>query len=309
VEPLPSRRSKDLAVAFRSTVISPSTIIRLAKQLDNFSSLSHVFIPEGSRGGFTSLDICSASLGVSERLQIGSGVIRVVEHDPELLARRLLTLQEMSGNRFVLGIGTGPATSDPLQTIRSMLDGLRSTREMFKKLATDAKGLKMPEIFIATLRKGIAKAVVGQSDGILLNFCTPEHVRNVLASLGNPSQRIIISCYLKIFFSRDQAIANRMLIEEFANYDRIPSYHKMFESAGVAEEIKKACQSLGSKLNIAQAEKLQRISLANPTSSQLAEYVGGFRDAGVNLPCLYPYFEQDEDEAFKIKKVEEIVRL
>jgi hypothetical protein len=301
--------SKDLAVAFRSTVIAPSTIIRLAKQLDNFSSPSHVFIPEGSRGGFTSLDICSASLGVSKRIQIGSGVIRILEHDPELLARRLLTLQEMSGNRFVLGIGTGPATSDPLETIRSMLDRLRSTREMFRKFATGAKGLKMPETFIATLRKGIAKAVLGQSDGILLNFCTPEHVRNVLASLGNPSQRIIISCYLKIFLARDQAIANRMLIEEFANYDKNPSYHKMFEIAGVADEIKKASQSLGSKLNGTPTDKLQRISLANPTSSQLAEYVGAFRDAGVDLPCLYPYFEQDEGEVFKIKKVEEIIRL
>jgi Luciferase-like monooxygenase len=301
-------QTKDLAVAFRSTAITPSTIVRLVKQLDNFASLSHVFIPEGSRGGFTSLDICSASLGVSNRLQIGSGVVRVLEHDPELLARRLLTLQEMSGNRFVLGIGTGPATSDPLQTIRSMLERLRSTREMFRGFATDAKGLKMPETFIATLRKGIAKAVLGHSDGILLNFCTPEYVRSVLASLGNLGNRIVVSCYLKIFFSRDQAIANRMMIEEFASYDKIPSYHKMFKVAGVAEEIKNAGQSLGSELGIA-PEKLHRISLANPTNSQLAEYVDAFRDAGADLPCLYPYFEQDEDEAFKVKKVEEIVRL
>ncbi len=34
-----------------------------------------------------------------------------------------------------------------------------------------------------------------------------------------------------------------------------------------------------------------------------------FRLAGIDLPCLYPYFEPGIDEAYKISKVEEIVQL
>ena len=52
-----------------------------------------------------------------------------------------------------------------------------------------------------------------------------------------------------------------------------------------------------------------RISLANPTDAELAAYVTRFREVGVDLPCLYPYFEPGEDEAFKMSKVEEMMRL
>ena len=140
------------AVAFRSTVFVPRTIVELVKRLESIRSLSHVFVPEGSQGGFTSLDICSAGLAVTKRLQIGSGVIRILEHDPSLLARRLLTLQQLTDNRFVLGIGTGPAGADPKLTIQSMLDRLRLTRESFAKCVEDMSDVRIPEIFIATIR-------------------------------------------------------------------------------------------------------------------------------------------------------------
>jgi alkanesulfonate monooxygenase SsuD/methylene tetrahydromethanopterin reductase-like flavin-dependent oxidoreductase (luciferase family) len=297
-----------LAVAFRSTVVAPRTIVELAKRLDNVRSLSHIFIPEGSQGGFTSFDICSACLAVSNKLRIGSGVVRILEHEPALLARRLLTLQELSDNRFVLGIGTGRAGSDPKLTIQSMLDRHQSTRESFGKFATVLPRLRMPQTFIATLRKGIAKAVAGHSDGILLNFCPPEHAREIIMSLGVARRHLIVSCCLKIFYSKKDTTANRMLMEEFAGYDENPNYHKMFESAGVAEEIARAKSALGSTERIFPSQKLLKISLANPTKKELENYVSGFREAGVDLPCLYPYFEPGEDEAFKVSKVEEIVR-
>jgi hypothetical protein len=302
-------QNEDLAVAFRSTAVSPRTIVKLAKRLDSVRSLSRIFIPEGSQGSFTSLDICSACLSVSKRLRIGSGVIRVLEHEPSLLARRLLTLQEMSNNRFILGIGTGRAGNEPKLTIRSMLERLHSTRKSFEKLVDGLPGLKMPETFIATLRKGIAKTVADHSDGILLNFCQPEHARDIVTALGDERRGLIVSCYLKIFYSRNMETANRMLIEEFANYDQNPSYHKMFELAGVAEEIAKARVALSNNESVHPSLKLLEISHANPTKKELEAYISSFREAGVDLPCLYPYFEPGEDEAFKISKIEEIVRL
>ena len=246
---------------------------------------------------------------MSKRLRIGSGVLRILEHDPDVLANRLLTLQELSDNRFILGIGTGRPSKDPKQTIQSMLDRLHSTKKSFEKFAQGSQ-LKMPETFIASLRKGITRAVAGHSDGILLNFCPPDHARQLVKSLGSgTTKRPTVSCYLKIFYSNDENTAKRMLVEEFARYDQIPSYHEMFLSAGVEREIASASSALRSNVNIHIGEKLLKISLPNPTNRDLANYVGSFRDAGVDLPCLYPYFETNEDEAFKISKVEMIARL
>ena len=298
-----------IAVALRSTTIPPRTIVKLAKMLDGNHSLSHIFIPEGSKGGFQSLDISSACLAVSKRLHIGSGVIRILEHDPDVLAKRLLTFQELSGNRFFLGIGTGPPGKFPKQTIRSMLGRLDATIERFRKLAEESSR-KIPETFIATLRVGIAKVVAGHSDGILLNFCPPQYAGKLIKSIGNASgKRPTVSCYLKIFYSRSEETAKRMLVEELVSYNLNPSYHEMFKSAGVAQEIASANSALASGREHDLDGKLRQISLANPTKGELASYVNRFRAAGVDIPCLYPYFESNEDETFMISKVKELTRL
>jgi len=167
----------------------------------------------------------------------------------------------------------------------------------------------MPTTFAAALRKGMATKVADSSDGLLLNFCPPEHARDVIHALGSVRKRPVIACYLKIFFSRIDAVATKMLIREFADYNRIPSYHGLFESVGVAADIESAIESLDWDNSPAPSQSLLRISLANPTNKDLNAYVSKFRRAGVDLPCIYPYFEPSEDEAFKIRKVEEIVRL
>jgi len=192
-------REENLAVALRSTAIAPKTIVELARRLDRIDSVSYMFVPEGSQSGFTSFDICAAGLGVSKRLKIGSGIIRILEYDPVFLARRLLTLQQLSSNRFVLGIGTGPAGPDPKATILLMLDKLKSTREHFEKSSADIERVRMPTTFAAALRKGIATKVAESSDGLLLNFCPPEHASDVIHALGSVRKRPVISCYLKIF--------------------------------------------------------------------------------------------------------------
>ena len=288
----------------------PKTIVELARTLDGIRSLSHIFIPEGSqKGAFQSLEISSACLGASKRVRVGSGVIRILEHDPDVLAARLLTLQELSDNRLVLGIGTGKPGDDPKQTIQSMLDRLQATRSSFGKLVRGSDHQRMPETFIATLRSGIAKAVIGHSDGILLNFCPPDYARALIESIRRHTGRLpIVSCYLKLFYSRSEDTAKRMLIQEFTSYNLNPSYHRMFEVAGVAKEIANASSALASNREINLSEGLLRISLANPSKEELAGHINRFRDAGVDLPCPYPYFQDDEDESFKLRKVEEIAR-
>lgn len=300
--------AQEIAVALRSTTVPPRTIVKLAKILDGIQSASNIFIPEGSRAGYQSLDICSVCLAVSKRIRVGSGVIRILEHDPEHLAKRLLTLQALSNNRFVLGIGTGPAGSHPKRTIQSMLERLDATIKNFKKFA-EGSSHKTPETFIATLRPGIAKAVAGHSDGILLNFCSPQYVRKLIRTLDRDSDKpLTVSCYLKIFYSRNNEMAKQMLVRELASYNLNPSYHEMFKSAGVAPKIVDANSSLASNKGLDLDDKLLEISLANPTGEELHTYVRRFRDAGVNLPCLYPYFESNEKEAFIVSKVKELVQ-
>jgi hypothetical protein len=38
---------------------------------------------------------------------------------------------------------------------------------------------------------------------------------------------------MKLFFAKSDSLAEKMMLEEFRNYDQIPAYHKTFEAAGV----------------------------------------------------------------------------
>ena len=49
----------------------------------------------------------TAAAAVTERLQIGTGISLVIQHDPIVLAKQVATLDFVSNGRFVFGIGGG----------------------------------------------------------------------------------------------------------------------------------------------------------------------------------------------------------
>jgi hypothetical protein len=55
-------------------------------------------------------------------------------------------------------------------------------------------------------------------------------------------------------------------------------------------------------------KELLRVSLANPRSDKLAQYVNSFREAGVTLPVIYPYFPSGETSEFKVETVNAIMK-
>ena len=293
-----------IAFTLRPRVHSPKEIVKLISLLDAYD-VTNIFIPDVP-GGFEALEISSAALSNCERLQVGSGVIRLLEHEDKLLFRRVQTIQSISDSRFVLGVGTGSPGPDPRATIDAVLQKLRSLKDQFAKL--EGERIQMPPTFIATLNPGIAKRVAGHSDGLLLNFCSPTYARQLISKFKNESKgQTEFACYLKVFYSQTDENALRLFVDEFASYDKIPSYHKMFVSDGIAAEIQTARLKLQSGEVVDPESRLFDVSLANPTVDELKEYVASFRTAGITLPCIYPYFSSTDDFEYRSKIIRSIV--
>jgi alkanesulfonate monooxygenase SsuD/methylene tetrahydromethanopterin reductase-like flavin-dependent oxidoreductase (luciferase family) len=293
-------RDENMGIAFRSSTIPPADIVKFVKVVDQ-SDFTHAFVNDSSRA-FDCLEICAASLGVSKGIRVGSGVIRLLEHDEKVLLCRLKTLQALSGNRFVLGVGTGNPGPDPRAKIDSLFTRLQSLRTGFP-VGEDST---FPSCYIATLRSGIARSAAGKSDGIILNFCSPEHARRVVeAYKERSSAKTEFACYLKVFYGKTKASAEKLLVEEFKNYANLAQYRKLFESDGILEDISSADQGLRKNGSI--PESLLRISLANPSPADLREYVQKFRDAGISLPCVYPYFSNDAGFDFGLETIRSMV--
>ncbi len=285
-----------IGIAFRSSVIPPSEILKLAKVVDQ-SAFTHLFVNESSPF-LDCLEICSAILGVSRGIFVGSGVIRLLEHDKDALLRRLQTMQEFSNNRFVLGVGTGGVSQNPGKAIDHLLSKLDQLRQ-------DYSLGKFPSTLIATLKEGIARRVSGRSDGILLNFCLPEHAAKVVDEYRRVSGKAEFACYLKVFYSDTDARAKGLFVEEFEKYSRIPAYMKMFEAQGIVADIQHSRQLLNRGEVL--PSSLLRISLVNPTPQDLKDYISSFRKVGITLPCVYPYFALEDQFDFRMEKVRSIL--
>jgi alkanesulfonate monooxygenase SsuD/methylene tetrahydromethanopterin reductase-like flavin-dependent oxidoreductase (luciferase family) len=291
-----------IALALRPGVHSPKEIVLISKMLAEYDDISTIFVPD-IPGGFESIEIATAALSNCERLHIGSGVIRILEHDDASLFRRLETIQTISENRFVLGVGTGNVASRPKDVIKGLLGKLQALKNHFTK----SLPVKRPRTYIATLRPSIARMVAGHSDGLILNFCSAEFAKALIANYRDTfSGDTDFACYLKVFYSRKLASAQELMVSEFSRYNRLPNYHKLFVRDMVANEIESSDERLQRGETLSPDSRLFEICLANPSSDDLRRYVSKFRAAGITLPCIYPYFSSAEDFGFRSETIRTI---
>jgi len=296
--------AEEKGLALRYGVFSPDDVTKTVELLDKLPETYRIFIPDG-RAVYESLQTVSAILAMTHKVQAGSGVIRLLEHDPSLLARRLQTIQAFSSNRCFLGVGTGSPGNQPAKTIQSLIQRLDEVKNAFDK---SPPSVEAPEVWVAALRQGIASRVMSKADGLILNFCTPEHATRVIAALGKRTGEPRVACYLKLFCaSKSNDAAKRLLVQEFLNYDSIPHYHQMFLQDHTAEAIARFRQSNDWKDHEFELpDQLLKVSLANPSAGELATYVRLFEEAGVDLPVIYPYFPEAERQSFKLETVSRI---
>jgi len=300
--------SEKIAFALRPGVFSPKEIGEISTVLDKNSKVTRIFIPD-IRSGFESLEVVSSILAVTTRVRAGSGVIRLLEHDPALLTRRVQTLQAFSSNRFFLGVGTGSPGPKTGKSLAAMLQRLGELKKDFREFPEEVES---PETYVATLRLGIARRAIGKTDGLLLNFCSPHHATSLIEGVKPQMvSPIDFACYLKIFYSsQSDETARRLLVWEFLNYDSIPQYHEMFLQDGTAKAFSefKQCDHWKSG-SVEVPKELLGVSLANPRSEELHQFVQSFRKAGVSLPVIYPYFPADEKSEFRFETVKRILNV
>jgi hypothetical protein len=143
-----------------------------------------------------------------------------------------------------------------------------------------------------------------------LNFCSPHYAAGLIETI-KPQMvaQIELACYLKIFYSsKNEETARRLLVQEFLNYDSTSQYHEMFVrdgSADVISEFRKNEEWKRSHIEL--PTELLRVSLANPTDDELRRHLRSFREAGVSLPVVYPYFPADEESEFKMRTLRRIL--
>jgi alkanesulfonate monooxygenase SsuD/methylene tetrahydromethanopterin reductase-like flavin-dependent oxidoreductase (luciferase family) len=257
------------------------------------------FLPEiFGRDALVALGTLAAS---TDRLLLGTGIIPMTSRTPLLTAMAAASVQERSGGRLILGLGTGPAVAGSLDRLRVLIGSLR---RLFAGETVEIDGRErqlslVPEqpvpIWISALGPRAVRLAGEVADGVLLNCCLPERVAVARAEVrggaeeaGRDPAGVTIAAYVRASLGSDEAAAFLALQAAIGEYASFPAYARQFASMGLGDLASAAAAAFmaGRPEDVPEA-LIRQVCLSGDAKDARAR-LEVFRDAGADLPVVYP---------------------
>ena len=283
-----------------------------------------VWVTHGT--GRDSFLVLAAYASATSRVGLGNGVVPIYPRHPTAVAQAALTLSELSGGRFRLGLGVshraamegmlGLRLAEPLSVMREYVAVLRGAlgrgarfvgRHYRVEWSMTLPDLPpAPPILLAGLSPKMLELAGEVADGVVLWLCTPRYIRETaLPALergrrraGKTLEGFEIVAAVPLAITDDPAGALRAFREELVRYLALPFYRAMLEESGFGEDVGKFDRDRVVPERLAGA-----LGGIGPPKTARA-YVQAYRDAGVTLPAVRPitfpdapWFARTLDEA------------
>jgi len=259
-----------------------------------------VFVPEiAGREAFATLAALAAS---TERIRLATGVVAIQNRFVSTTAMAAATVQELSGGRFVLGLGAGPPGPGSLDRVRHHVAAIRAALAGRPVEEGQVPGFRLaldlpdpPPVFLAALGDRMIGLAGEIADGVLLNWCTPERVaraRELLsegaARAGRDPSSVTVAVYVRACIDAEDDVALEALKEPTGQYAAMPHYRGQLESMGLGELAAAAADAAGRGRPQDVPEDLVRaLCLVADPAAALAR-LDRFRASGADLPVIYP---------------------
>lgn len=256
----------------------------------------------------------------TKRIAIGPGIANVHLRHPALLGAAAVAVDDLSGGRLVLGLGTNNETmirglglpwTEPRAALR---DAAGWIRRVFAgdtvpaiHLAFRAARRRIPIHFggVALETAALAGEV---ADGLMLYLATPGRARTVIDRMAGAARRagrdpglVQVTLLVPTFLS-DRLDAARAAARVFlARYAGRPLYAKMFGRSGFAAEADAIAAAVarhdpaGAAAAVSD-RMLDEVLLVGPLP-RCRERLAAFREAGIDYPLIAPQPVEEEAEA------------
>ena len=267
-----------------------------------------VWVTHGS--GRDSFLVLAAYATATSRIGLGNGVVPVYPRHPTAVAQAALTLSELSGGRFRLGLGVshratmeemlGLRLEEPLSVMREYVAVLRGALGRGARFAGRHYRVQWsvalpelppaPPVLIGALSPRMLELAGEIADGVVLWLCTPRYIREtVLPALERGRRRagatlegFEVVAAVPLAITDDAAGALRAFREELVRYLTLPFYRRMLAQSGFGEDIRKFDHDQVVPERLASALG----GIGHPKTA--GAYLQAYRDAGVTLPAVRP---------------------
>ena len=265
--------------------LSPDETVALCRAIEAWG-YSALWIPEAvGRDPFAQLGFLAAR---TERLLLATGIANVYARDPMTMNAARKTLADVSGGRFVLGLGVSHAPmvtglrgheyGKPVASMRRYLDAMEKAVYQGHPPAEDAP------VFLAALRKNMLGLARERAAGAHPYFVTPEHTARAREILGPDC---LLAPEQKLVLETDPAKARATARKAMAIYLGLPNYRNNllwlgFEEADFAD---------------GGSDRLVDAIVAWGDDKVIAERIQAHHDAGADHVCIQA-FRADGEPGF-----------
>ena len=251
--------------------------------------------------------VLAAYAHATQRVSFGTGILPIYTRHPTAMVQMAATLDEVSGGRFILGIGVshkvtvesmwGMHLDSPVDAMREYLDIVRTSlrdggcsidgKHFSAHWAYSGPRREEMPIMISALNPRMLELAGEQADGIVLYMCSPAYIRDHIIpavtagrqKAGKPLDGFEIVAAVPVSLTTDRAgghDAFRKTVERYAN---LPYYRKMMDASGYKAQLEAGTIS---------EEMLDELAGIGD-ERQVRDVVRRYREAGVTLPAVGPF--------------------
>jgi probable F420-dependent oxidoreductase len=256
---------------------------------------------------------------VTEKMRLGTAIVPVFTRPPALIAMSAMTVQQLSGGRFVLGMGIsspqiigqwmGVPFQQPLARVRDTVTAVRAAltgeKVTYKGRTLSVNGFRLdverdlppPPIFLAIQGARMCRLAGELADGLVTNFITPEalprmleHVAQGARAVGREAPREVV-CRILAIVDEEPERVNAAMRRHMTPYLITPGYNRFFAEIGFEQEAESALRAwtAGDRkkaTEVVSDRMLNSIYLLG-SADYCRERLTAFADAGVSTVALW----------------------
>jgi probable F420-dependent oxidoreductase len=271
----------------------------------------------------------AAAAVATTKMRLGCAIVPVFTRPAALIAMSAATVQQISGGRFILGLGIStPPIVEKWMGVRYAIPHTRlretvaALRAIFRgeKATIAGKAVKIdgfrldlplekpPPIFIAAQGEKMLRLAGEIGDGLITNFITPErlpqmlaHVREGAKAAGRDGAQIEVVCRIMGAVDEDEATVLPLMRRALTAYVTVPQYNRFFQEIGYEKAAQSAMDAWKSgdrkkAVSFVPEEMVESIFLlgdADQCRARLKEYeAAGVTATALQLTSLAPTPEE-----------------
>jgi 5,10-methylenetetrahydromethanopterin reductase len=237
-----------LAVAIMPDSPLP-TIIEWARAAED-AGFDGVFITEANNDSLA----CSLGIGYNtRRITLGTAITNIYLRHPNLLANEVAAVHELTGGRFILGLGTGHREGNgaigidmggPTDPMKKMRETVATLRRMIEGGKTNPKVTGKTPLYLAGLSRPMVRLAGEIADGVIFNFFPAARIKEAIGEIAEGAHKagrnvaeIVPTAFITAFISDDLELARKPARTLLSRYGALRFYGNMFAHAGFDREI------------------------------------------------------------------------